>query len=40
MYGFWDKEDRIDREIREIIGKSKDKEKINEKDICESCGDF
>ena len=39
MYGFWDKEDRIDREIREIIEKSKEKEKIK-KDICESCGGF
>ena len=34
MYGFWDKEDRI-----EIIEKSKEKEKIK-KDICESCGGF
>jgi len=34
MYGFWDKEDRIDREIKEIIEKSKEKEKIK-KDICE-----
>jgi len=41
MYqGFWNKEDYMDREIREIIEKSKEKEKINEKDICESCGGF
>jgi len=39
MYGFWDKEDRIDREIREIIEKSKEKEKIK-KDIYESSGGF
>ena len=41
MYqGFWNKEDYMDREIREILEKSKEKEKIHEKDICESCGGF
>jgi len=36
---FWGKEDKIDREIKEIIEKSKEKEKIK-KDIYESCGGF
>jgi len=39
MYGFWDKEDRIDREIREIIEKSKEKEKIK-KIFTNLAGDF
>ena len=40
MYGFWNKEDYIDREIRKLIEKSKEKEKINEKDIANLAGDF
>jgi len=32
MYGFWNKEDKMDREIKEILEKSKEKEKINEKE--------
>ena len=37
---FWGKEDKIDREIKEIIEKSKYNEKINGKNICKSCGGF
>ena len=39
-HGFWNKEDYIDREIREIIEKTKEVKLINEKDIFKSCGGF